>query len=878
MRRLIAHIGLALTALVLVGTTYTKVVSNVDSNIEFKNGKQLVFRATPKNSTYEDLKDGEVIEEDDLKSIAKEMETRLDKSNVSRYKVITEGADTIKVILAQESDNDYERIKTYLSFNGSFALTTSTDTVALGSEFLTSGSAYLDSINGYPAVVIPFDNDSSAYKAVYEEAKRQSENGEGETTQNDEGEDVTTTYMYFWYDYIEGYDVYSKTVETNSDYDKAVASKILMKFNFSDPYFPKSDENAPDKLYSAINIDADGDKTASPAEVSSAYNTGRYFVNLLNATELAGHVEFIYSETADIWVDEIVALGAHETVAFSNTFKAILIGIVVVGLLLAIFYRFGSLSASTISLVATFLGICVLGWLKVEFSVAALFGILGVAVASVAAGIVYLNKLKEECYRGRSLRKANSEALRRSILPIVDIHVVLMILGAFAYVFGGPLMRSFAAVAVLGGLGSLLLNAIALPAMMFLATNATYLNGKYEWFGVSKEQVPNLMNEEKQTYFGTCADKDFTKHKKPAFIAAALLLVGFIGGTVAFGIANKGTFYQQANKVTNSEIFIEMDTSADENSVLETVTREQFLTVAKDLTIGEAKLESYVKNIELYNRSDVVSTKNGNTTIYYSYYVVSLTKSFTGEESATYNGTTDKLSILLSNDNLDRLGFNSDLSLSLKTGEVVSKDQPSFAPIMISTLVGVAVATVYLMLRYRLSRGLATLVVTLATGILTAGLFIVIHIAVGSYVLVATPLACLIAFIFEIILMNKEREMINEDKKHDNSIENRNEIMVNATKYSCTPIIYLLGVLAFLFVIFFGFGPSATAYIYLNLLFGLLIGSVSVLTMFGPLAQFFYKLFFGVKIERPTSKKSKKKQKVNKSAEPEEAVFIGIND
>ena len=69
MRRLIAHIGLALTALVLVGTTYTKVVSNVDSNIEFKNGKQLVFRATPKNSTYEDLKDGEVIEEDDLKSI-----------------------------------------------------------------------------------------------------------------------------------------------------------------------------------------------------------------------------------------------------------------------------------------------------------------------------------------------------------------------------------------------------------------------------------------------------------------------------------------------------------------------------------------------------------------------------------------------------------------------------------------------------------------------------------------------------------------------------------------------------------------------------------------------------------------------------------------
>ena len=173
MRRLIAHIGLALTALVLVGTTYTKVASNIDSNIEFKNGKQLVFRATPKNSTFEDLENGAVVEADDLKSIAKEMENRLEISNVSRYKVVTEGTDTVKVILSQESENEYERIKTYLSFNGSFALTTSSDTVALGSEFLTGGKAYLDDINGYPAVVIPFDNDSAAYKAVYEEAKKQ---------------------------------------------------------------------------------------------------------------------------------------------------------------------------------------------------------------------------------------------------------------------------------------------------------------------------------------------------------------------------------------------------------------------------------------------------------------------------------------------------------------------------------------------------------------------------------------------------------------------------------------------------------------------------------------------------------------------------------
>ena len=147
MRRLIAHVGLALTSLVLVGATYTTVANSIDSNIEFRDGRELVFRATPKNSTFEDLRNGAVVEEDDLKSIAKEMENRLDKSNVSRYKVVTEGADTIKVILSRTQDQEYERIKTYLSFNGSFAITTSTDIVALGSEFLTGGKAYLDSIN-----------------------------------------------------------------------------------------------------------------------------------------------------------------------------------------------------------------------------------------------------------------------------------------------------------------------------------------------------------------------------------------------------------------------------------------------------------------------------------------------------------------------------------------------------------------------------------------------------------------------------------------------------------------------------------------------------------------------------------------------------------
>ena len=389
------------------------------------------------------------------------------------------------------------------------------------------------------------------------------------------------------------------------------------------------------------------------------------------------------------------------------------------------------------------------------------------------------------------------------------------------------------------------------------------------------------MNEEKQTYFGELSDVDFTKRKKPFGIVAAVLLLGAVAGSVAMGIVNKGTFYKPANTVANSEIFLEMDTTAEENSVLESETREQFMTVADTFEVNGKTLKSYMKNgtMELYNRSDVVTTKNGNTTIYYSYYVVTLTKSFTGEETATYAGNTYKLSEFLSNDHVTDLGLNNQIKLSFKNSTVVSKDQPAFAPVMISTLVGVAVATAYLLLRYRLSRGLATLLVTLGAGAVTAALFIIVPLSVGSYVLVATPIVCLLTFMIEIMLMNKEREMINEDKKHDNSIENRNQIMVDATRYTCTPVITLLITLAFLLIDFMAIGPFATCYIYVNVLVGLTLATFAVLALFGPIAQFFYKAFFGVKIERPTNKKKAKKAKaVHKSAEPEEAIFIGIND
>ena len=64
---------------------------------------------------------------------------------------------------------------------------------------------------------------------------------------------------------------------------------------------------------------------------------------------------------------------------------------------------------------------------------------------------------------------------------------------------------------------------------MWLDANASSAQGKYNLFGVDQTKVPNLSNEEKQSYFGPYAEKDFTKKSKLATIISgiAFLLLNF---------------------------------------------------------------------------------------------------------------------------------------------------------------------------------------------------------------------------------------------------------------------------------------------------------------------------------------------------------------
>ena len=895
MRRLWSHIILAATSLLMVGATFATVVTNIDSNIEYTSGREFVFRVSEKGEDGNPDESVEFHDDAAVKEIAKIMEDRLNTAEVSRYTVETQGYDTVKVSLVQESDEEYQILKNYLSFNATLAISNSKDTSAPSKDFLNANKkAYVETTEGYPAIVIPINKDNELFQAVYTEAKEMSDNNEGEVVEQhdhedeeEEHEEVRRAYLYLWYDYVEDYFTYDKINQSSETYDPTVANKLLMTFDAASPFL-NDDQDA---LRAYVNPSSDGE-TVTAAALKTAYRNARYYVNLINAGKMDYHVSFLLEDKASVLVEELVTLGEHMNVAWSMTFIATLVGIVVVSLLLVYFYRLGALSVATVSIVSSFMGLLFIVLFGAEFNIAGVVGLIALALTSIISGVIYLNKFKDECYRGRSIKKANAEAAKKALLPTVDIHVVLVAMGVACYLLGGVIMKSFALATILGGLVSLVLNLLGLRGLLWLATNEQGIANRYDLFDVDPEQVPNALEEEKQKYFGGYANRDFTKAKKPVGIAALVLFVASVAGLITFGVIPGSTVYASSNQNGNSQIYVEYQSSVSDDTALSTKTKASIDKMLNNSYLDGKALSDITTTDSYTYEARYKSTKSGLDTVYYAYYRINFNKALTGEEMITFkNGDTEVFTLdaehfftydTLNTTTLANLDFDNNVTaVSLKNSIRVNQDQPKFTSLILATTVGAAIAAAYLLLRYRLSRGLAAFgIVALVTGI-SAGLFSLLHfLPVTSYVSVALPFIALFAYDILVIFMNKEREMVLEDRSRDNSIEAREQLMIKALSYAATPMINVFIIALYFGVNFYGFMFANVSWIFLLMVLGVCFALALVLVIYGPFAHLFFKLFSKVKIAKPQASKKKKARpvRVKKSAEPEEAIFIGIND
>lgn len=879
MRRFIAYLALSVLGLTAVGVTFNTAFLKSHTNIEYADGKSLTFQLS---STDDDS----VLPEDASSEIASIMEQRLNTYGETRYDIYTQGNDIVEVVLSEEQTAYYEQIETYLSFNGAFALGTSSNTVAIGDEFMdTSRESYVTFVNHYPTVVIPINSESEEFQAVIEEAERLQEEANNNTSSEEEGETTedTATYVYLAYNFNEETDTISELISSSDDYDEDKADKLLMQFDISRIW----SDDTHTAIASSVNIDTDGDGSITTNDVSNGTQIANYYVNLLNSDELPYNVTFIFEKTVPAYFENIISYGMRETVAMSRTLIATLFAILILSLLLTAFYRWAALAIATLGIGSTYLALLFSILFTVEFNTAMVVGLALVAIVSVVCGVVYINKVKEECYRGRSLKKANAEGAKRALLPIVDLNVLLVIIGAIFYWLGGEMMISFAAVCVFGGIASLLLNTLGLKALMWLLTNTTRFTNKYSVIGVKNENVPNILNEEKQSFYGTFQNTNFTKHKKPFMIVGLILFAASIAGSITFGVLDNGTIFNPGT-YSQGNTYLYFETTTNNSSVnlsyvenllknTQLVYEENEETTYEDLFEEGTNLNEYMT---IYSREEVIEGVTTN----YTYIVVDLNRPIDGEQIAKLNlddGYQDTLNNLYV-DYIENANVDANAMASVKMTRHVNAQQPDYIWIVVASAVAIGFMSLYLTLRYGLSKGLATVLFSGVIGFISVGVFVLTRISVGLDLFIALPLIIAVSYLLMTLFANKDKEMVKDElvRSKDNSVEKRVEIMNKAVSLSASTIAVAGIIVAYLCLNNFGFGPLATSNYYLFAFVGLIVGLALILTCFGPVYMFIYKIMRKLNIKLPNLKikrKHKKAPKV-KSSEPEEAIFIGIND
>ena len=899
MRRLWAHILIACAAIVAVFASFPALIKGISSNGEYVTRRQFTFQLT-------EIKDDEdkVVNEltnKSAKEMAKIMEQRLINYGVTSYDITTSGEnsengidDIVTVSFNAESNEKYNQIVTYLTFSGSFALMNNQTDVVTADQF-RNGAAYLKnvSVNEYPTVILPIKTGYTDWETLIDGAIK---NPESEKTSEESEETTETAKVFVIYNYQKG-DNYQTLSESNQ-----LEKKLLLTFSF-DPNDEASlyyDDNKNSLAQVCGYQDSNGNGYADANEVKSAYNQADYLVNLFGASSLDYEVKCIkgLASGTEVWLDPSVeTIVSGGKIVWNSTLTACIAGLIIASLLLAIFYRLGAISTIVSTIVTVFGAFLFMVLAGMEYNALALVALVTVAALSFASGIIYLNKLKEDAYRGHTLKKANTEASKKSLLPIIDINFIAIVIGLMSYLLGGSALHSFGAILTFGGIVSIILNTIVLKGLMWLPTNTTALIGKYEYFGIDSKNVPNHMAEEKQRYYGPYADRDFTKKKKPVgIVALSAFVLGLVGVIVSASLNGGNLLKNGTSKALSNELYVQdtikvLDTDS-KSKLNETTLNDEILTVIEvdEKGNGEFKaLSTYVSDTHYVNfvTSESITVEGTTTQYATTYYVVKLNKILDLSKPAKLKSEATSEYTLegLLNSFFDAAPTSFDAkttSISLKTTETTVKvSSPDWTKVMLATSIAVLIVTLYLMLRYRLARGLATLIFPVANAVIVLGLVALlsaIGIPVAANVTIALPVVTLLSYFFMVLYMNRERELVIDDKSRDTTYEHREELSRTALGMAYTPILATAVIGIYLLINFFGFGVMSSSYMYLIMILGSIIALGLVCVLYVPVSNWVYKLFSNVHINIKPRERKNKKAAVKKSAEPEEAIFIGIND
>lgn len=477
---------------VLIGTTWNSISSSLNLGLDLVGGFEILYEVSPLDTdTTADM---------DMNAVVNSIQKRVNVLGVSEPVIAVEGDNRVRVQLAGVADPETAREMIGTTANLTFRDVD--DNELADASILQEGGASLAYQDGKPIVSLKIADTDKFY----------------EITKNIAAKSSPDNIMIIWLDWEEG-DTYQ------AEYAKEAQGQ--------EP------------------------KYISAASVRTGINGDCIIEGNFTAEEATTLAELINSGSLPVKMTEIssnVVSAEYGADALHSTAIAGLVGVLAVIIFMIAIYRMpGVISAVMLAayIWAIFGIYSMIGAVFTLTGIAAL--VLGVGM-TVDANIISYERIRQELYKGHSVRKAVEEGQKLSLSAIFDGQLTSLIAALIMYIWGNGAVKGFATMLIITVVMTLVLNVALSRWLLNLVVSSGKFDNKPEAFGVKRDQIPDIEKGQEQFYFGV-RKHDYMGNAKKEFLTAGIVLalalvMGIVNSARGNGFMNLGIDFASGTKLT----------------------------------------------------------------------------------------------------------------------------------------------------------------------------------------------------------------------------------------------------------------------------------------------------------------------------------------
>lgn len=909
---------------------YVFKISNKRTTNDFSNGTEngKLFESDDETATAMDY-------------VLNNVKSKLSTVNISEYKLETIGNDSFQLTF-KDNANDYDDVVSYLTFSNSLALGTYEGSFQMGYQvtdlegnngslddntFFKPGSAKVEYRNNYPYVVLQLSkpetfkekitelNESTSSSSSANSFLNGVKKAEGATTgEEEESKKVDPKKALFVLNnWLTGFNVKTMLDGENGNITDANLSNYILTYwdtsdqskLFWDYDSSLSEDEQKSKTYEYVyfqyyNLGAANGETSLDVKTSNsiynslesdsklAYKKATLLCNKLNSSYLLHYdINVInksqISNSTNVVDPFLEYLKRAGSVQISTLLISFIIAIVIVSLFVFVNYGVSGFIGAVVTLGNVISSLALFNVLGNEFNLGTIIGLIAVASLTLIGVMYWLTKAKNELYSGKNAKKAYQEASRKSNFNVLDFSVIGAIIGLTCYLIPNAYTASFGSILIFGSILNLIFNGIIFRGVIWFLYNSNYVGNNLKLLSVDTKMIPNLSMDEKPKYFESFKKKASKKSYRITSIIGAALLLASICGITTFQVIN-GNIYNQTSTVNTTMVTVKYNVKNASSDY--------------DLETYSAKINNSLDNIYKDSEQKTKYFKSNSVNYFYYEYVSGDTNPITNREyyfiidlGNVYDYKNDKGYLKIDDAQIEQKSLEevitttiqkavgTDYQVTLNNAINVADDSNNMY-VAIAMAISVACIFTYLLLRFGLSKSVVALLIGSSILTVVVGIFSLIRGPFTSEVTLGLMLISLITYLVFDIFFLDERNLYKDNKKDLANLDTREERYEYENNLSYVFVTSALMFVAFMVISCF-FTTSFDKNTLVFMLCGLLLIAIFVKGTFLPFEMSITKLLNGIKNKERNNSSNERKQKHSKeddTGEPEEAIFVGIND